>query len=163
MIVCLICGQANQQGSSQCSGCGAALPKIMQPTESHGFQKRVGRFNQFKNAAEKAKSGEWSRSEFGEWLSNMSQVLAEKAQELIELYQESGYYEYGPDEVEIGLTGIQEYEQAMEVMWAYVEDGELYHIDEGLELMWEGNEKINEAMRLNREFRRQLEDEYGYM
>ncbi|MBI3928288.1 MAG: hypothetical protein HY319_22280 [Armatimonadetes bacterium] len=163
MIVCLVCEHTNQPGVGQCTHCGAALPRILQPTSVDQFEKRTSRYNQFREAGQKAKEGKWSPEEYADWLQNISRLLAQKARYLIDLYHSTGYYEYGAEEVEMGITGIQDYEQAMETMWEFIEDGDPRHIERGLELMWEGNEKINEAMRLNREFRRRLEDEWGYM
>jgi len=45
----------------------------------------------------------------------------------------------------------------MHEMWLYLEDGDPGHLDSGLEMLWEGNEKINEAMRLNRDSREDLD------
>ncbi|MBI3928287.1 MAG: hypothetical protein HY319_22275 [Armatimonadetes bacterium] len=148
---------------ANCACCGGVLPKIMQPTANAGFEKRLSRFNQFREAGEKARSGEWSPGEYGEWLRNISGLLAQKTRYLIWLYESTpGYYESSSDEVDMGISGIQDYEESMEIMWGFVEDGQTVHIDQGLQLMWEGNEKINEAMRLNREFRRRLEEEAGF-
>jgi len=45
-------------------------------------------------------------------------------------------------------------------MMLYLENQDPNHIDYGLELVHEGNEKINEAMKINRENRKKLEEMY---
>jgi len=45
-------------------------------------------------------------------------------------------------------------------MMHYLDDQNPEHIEYGLELVHQGNESINKAMRINRENRRKLEEMY---
>lgn len=162
-VVCLHCGERNTGGTLECPHCGAGLPRMDHSTQSRSFDTITERYDQFRSAGMKAKSGEWSRHELQEWLGQMSKRLAARAQFLIDTIRQTGYYDYRSDEVDMGMTGVLDYEEGMELMRQFVEDGNPLHIDDALEKIWEGNEKINEAMRMNREFRRQLEEEWGYM
>lgn len=84
-------------------------------------------------------------------------VLTEKAVDVRAFIQESGYRDEAPDEVESGLQGVDLYEAGMQELYQYLQDGYDDHLTEGLRLLWEGNEKINHAMFLNRESREDLD------
>ena len=43
----------------------------------------------------------------------------------------------------------------------YVEDGDLSHLDLGMERIVEGNNMLNEAKRINRSGRKELEEQWG--
>ena len=49
----------------------------------------------------------------------------------------------------------------MQVFFAFVENEDPALLEEGLELVRQGNERINEAMRINRENRSKLEESIG--
>ena len=117
----------------------------------------TGRYEQFRQAAERIRTGQWSAEEFEAFLCHLYEVLTQKAQDCRAFIEETGYREESPDEVDGGLRGIDLYELGMQEMWNFLQDGEFGHLDEGLRLVWEGNEKINEAMRVNRESREDLD------
>ncbi len=103
------------------------------------------------------RNGSWTVEEFGEFLNNIYEDLGAKAQEMREIILEEKYEEINGEEVTMGGSGIDLYDSGMQEMSYFLEDGEEHHLDEGLALIWEGNEKINEAMRLNREGRDNLD------
>ncbi len=117
----------------------------------------VGRYNQFKRAVDNVRNGSWTVEEFGEFLNNIYEDLGAKAQEMREIIVEEKYEEINGEEVSMGGSGIDLYDAGMQEMSYFLEDGEEHHLDEGLAMIWEGNEKINEAMRLNREGRDNLD------
>lgn len=102
-------------------------------------------------------SGEWAPEDLKEFLVQIAGLLGEKAREVRELLEESGYQNESPEEVEQGLGGIEHYERGMQEMWRFFEDGDAGHLQQGLELIWEGNERINKAMIINRESREDLD------
>ena len=63
------------------------------------------------------------------------------------------------------MTGILEFEEAMEMMKLFADNDETDFsvLDAALQKMWDGNEMCNEAMRINRDFRAKLEEDWGYM
>ena len=117
----------------------------------------LGRYNQFKRAVDNVKKGNWSDGEFHEFLFNIYETLSAKANEMREIIESENYGEYAEEEVACGLAGLELFEAGMQEMSYFLEDGDTYHLDEGLAHIWEGNEKINEAMRINREKREDLE------
>ena len=121
------------------------------------------RYEQFKKACDRVRVGEWGPDEFLAWLEEIWATLKDKAADYVSHIEDSGYYNDQTDEVENCFTGIEQYETGMETMRQYVDTGDVGYLDQGLQIIWEGNEYINEAMRMNREFRRNLEEEWGYM
>lgn len=117
----------------------------------------VGRYNKIKQAAEGVRSGELSAEEFEQFLSSTYDLLSAKGNECRTIIDEENYAEESPDEVGEGLGGLDLYEAGLQEMYHYLEDGDFGHLDEGLAMIWEGNEKINKAMALNREGREDLD------
>ncbi len=162
MIICMQCGFQNEKETKNCENCGAQLPRV-DTSAMIKVEKVAGRAGQFQNAVEQVKSGEWGTEEFFEFLQNIYQVLAEKRASAEQLIAETNYHEMAEEEVQQGLEGMDQFEEGMQEMSLYVEDGEISHLDIGLELIFSGNEKINDAMMINRAERRKLEEEWGWM
>jgi hypothetical protein len=116
------------------------------------------RFNQLQDAGDKVKSGEMTVEAYADFLENVSQVLQQKEMEIREIEIPEEAFEDFREELEVGFAGIELYNQGIAEMKAFVQDLNPEHIDYGLELVHEGNEKINEAMRINRDNRRKLEE-----
>ncbi len=163
MIVCLSCGTANG-GTGYCSQCNAPLPKIDPNSNMSGTGHQTGRFEQIRDACDKVRTQAWTLEEFEQFISNLFNFLEGHKNAIIGYVKETGYFEYGSQEVEMGFTGVQRYEEGLELIYTYIEDGVPESVlDQGLQMIWEGNEMINEAMRENRAARRKLEEEWGYM
>lgn len=126
-------------------------------------EKVSGRMGQFVDAVNNVKGGAWSAEEFLEFLQNMFVVLQEKRVGTEALIEESHYDEFCQEEVELGLQGMEQFEEGMQEMSLFLEDGEVAHLDVGLASINHGNELLNDAMRVNRASRRKLEDEWGLM
>jgi hypothetical protein len=125
------------------------------------YEATRGRYNQFKNASEMARSGQWTPEQFKKFMEDISSFLAKKAQEIVELIQQTNYTaDGGEEEVSVGMQGIEAFEKGMEEMYHYAEDLDPEHLEQGLRMIWEGNQLILEAMRINRENRRQLIDQW---
>lgn len=164
MIVCLSCGTANNGGAGYCTQCNARLPKIDANQIQSGTGHITSRYEQIRDACDKVRNQAWSLEEFESYVANLFNFLESHKNAIIGYVKETGYFEYGQGEVEMGMTGVERYEEGLELIYSYVEDGVPETVlDQGLQLIWEGNEMINEAMRENRAARRKLEEEWGYM
>jgi hypothetical protein len=103
-------------------------------------------------------------AEFIEWLANIRVTLADKRETYIKTVREMGYYETNPEEVEVATNGILDFEDSVEDMWEFtLGKTDVSGLDNALARMWQANEHINDAMRMNRNFRGGLEDEWGFM
>lgn len=156
-MICVKCGQQNAPGQNFCQQCNSVLPKISDPGQVN-HQKVNERYLQLKEASDKVLAGTWSVDEYGAFLESISRVLAQKEQEIREMEIPPEAIEGFREELEVGFSGIEMYNQGVTIMLAYVADGDEAHIHEGLELVREGNDLINEAMRINRDNRRKLEE-----
>ncbi|MHB2020660.1 MAG: hypothetical protein ACYCW6_27295, partial [Candidatus Xenobia bacterium] len=122
--------------------------------------RQVGRYRQLQDASEKALAGQMSGSQFREFLEHISGLLAEKAEAIISTIREHEYDKDYPDEVEMGLDGVRGFESGLQEMWMFSQDSDPRHVHDGLAMIWEGNQKIINAMRLNREMRAALAEEW---
>jgi hypothetical protein len=159
-LLCLKCGFKNPSGANVCQRCNAQLPKMSDTADNAPPPKVNERYMQLKEAGDKAKSGEWPIEEYSKFLTEIHTILSQKEQEIREIEIPEEAIDEFAEELEVGFGGIEMYNQGIANMMLYLEDQNPDHIDYGLELVHEGNEKINEAMRINRENRRKLEEMY---
>ena len=161
MVICVKCGHQNQDGVNQCESCGAAVPLMAQQGQREPEPEMVNeRLLELENAAKKAVSGEWTSEQLGAFLGDIQQKLAEREQAIREIEIPPEAVEDFREELEVGFTGIQLYNEGVKRMILFVEDPDVSHIEEGLDLVRQGNDHINEAMRINRENRKRLEEAY---
>ena len=161
-MICVKCGHNNTQNEKYCSNCKAQLPNYFN-NENPELPKVNERYLQFKNAGEKVKVGEWTVDQYAEFLEEMSSILSQKEQEIREIEIPEEDFEDFREELEAGFAGIELYTSGIEEMKLFVDDMNAEHIDQGLEKIFSGNEKINEAMRINRQSHKELEDQYPFI
>lgn len=118
------------------------------------------RLREAEEAAEKAASGEWSNEQFAEFIDGLSQTLQEREEQIRQIEIPPEAVEDFREELEVGFTGIQLWHEGVARMALFAEDMDVAHLEEGLEICRQGNEHINEAMRINRENRKRLEEMY---
>ena len=161
MKVCTRCGTQNPDNKNYCVNCNAALPAIPASAQVPKVPSFVmERYNQLREAADLVINGEWTIEEYGEYLENLAQVLAQKEQEIRDIEIPEEAYEDFEDELAVGFEGITLYNEGIAHMMLYLDDQDPAHIDHGLELVRQGNENINDAMKINRQNRRKLEEMY---
>lgn len=158
---CFDCDFDNPDEEKWCLACGAPLGE-RRASMDIDYEATRGRYNQFKNASEMARSGQWTSAQFKKFMEDISSFLAKKAQEIVELIQTTNYTsdEGGTEEVNVGMQGIDAFEKGMEEMYHYSEDLDPEHLELGLRMIWEGNQLILEAMRVNRTNRQNLIDQW---
>lgn len=160
-MLCVKCGFQNSGGAKYCSKCNAQLPRVL-----HGPQEEVepdtprvqDRLQQIEAAAARAASGEWNPEEFGRFLEETAVILAEKEQAIRDIPIPDEAVEDFREELEVGYMGIDLYNQGVQRMFDFVAETNPLILEEGLELVRQGNEFVNQAMRINRENRRKLEE-----
>lgn len=118
------------------------------------------RYNQLRTAGEGVLSGHMSLDDFTVFIQNISRTLAAKAQEIRDIDIPAEASDDFTEELEVGFAGIELYERGVEEMALFLQDQNPGHIAQGLSVVAEGNERINDAMRINRENRRKLEEMY---
>ena len=164
---CPNCGTDVQPGDQVCPNCQTPLyttDPIDRPAPKNHERDVTDRYDDFAAKVQMVRAGSMSREQFGAWLNNIRQLLLNQRERYVEMIRTADYYNDSRDEVDMSMTGILEYEEAMEMMAVFASsDSDISALDIALQKMWEGNEKINEAARINREFRAQLEEDWGYM
>ncbi len=111
-------------------------------------------------AAQKAASGEWTPEEFEDFIEELSQALQKREEDIRQIEIPPEAVEDFREELEVGFRGIQLWHEGVARMALFTEEMDVTHLEEGLELCGQGNEHINEAMRINRDNRRKLEEIY---
>lgn len=151
-MLCVQCGYENPVGSNYCEQCYALMPRmdlfqVLEPTIVSD------RLRKIQNAVNKVEKNEMSIEDFAEFIVSTYETLIQKAVEIQELVETSNYFDISPEEVEVGYKGMGFYEQGLLEIYHYVEDYDPVHLSQGLEMVTQGNNSINEAMRINRENR----------
>lgn len=164
---CPYCGQPVSPGDEECGNCQATLVSsdpLDRPAPKTHDRDITSRYDEFASRVQMVRDGRMTREQFSTWLGTIKKQLVSQRDRYVEMIRTSGYYEMSSDEVDMGMTGILDYEEGMELMSLFAASEEdLSVLDQALAKMWEGNEKCNEAMRINRAFRNQLEEDWGYM
>ena len=160
-ITCPMCGAKNLAQEALCKDCGAKLPRQAGNCPELSHKPLMGRLEQFRQACVKVTNKSWSLHDFGSFLENMQDTL--KAKREVFISNLGDYAEYATEEVELATSGMNEYELGMEELWAYIETKDPACIQRGMDLVICGNEKINQAMAMNRSLRSERADEFGYV
>jgi ribosomal protein L40E len=164
-LICLSCGAENDPNNENCVNCDVHLPTPEQREAAAmaGIAKSVpqggfmGRYQQFVNACDKVRNGQWGPLELAQWLQEMHSILSQRASDFVAVVQSCNYQVVQPHEVESCFAGMEDYENGMQEIWKFIDSGDPASLDAGLETIWEGNRKINQAIQLNRDFRRGLD------
>lgn len=160
-MLCVQCGFQNSDRDKCCAKCGAKLPQVMKgPTASCNPElgKVNERLQQFELAVQRVTDGEWNAQEFGLFLTEMSEILAEKENGIREIAIPEEAADEFREELAVGFAGIDSYNCGLSRMFEYLQNPDPKVLYDGLSLVREGNERINEAMRINRDNRAKLEE-----
>ncbi len=159
-MLCLMCGQDNSDEITTCPNCDAPMPKKNAGISSAPPQKVYERYNLIKSYAEKIQNGDISDEEYTKFIRSTKEIFDSKEKDIrsIEIPQE--FYNDFLDEMETGFQGLELMRQGLDMMIQYIAIRSDEILSQGLAFVYDGNEKINEAMSINRENRRQMEELY---
>lgn len=164
---CPYCSHTVPAGELRCPTCHntvASNDPLDKPAPRSHDSEIVERFEDFQTRVEALLQGNMTVEEFAIWFHDIQTRLHSKRDAFVALIKDASYYEFHPEEVEMGLSGIFDFEMGMETMADILTgDAEFTQFQPALEKMWEGTQKVNEAMRMNREFRNGLEDDWGFL
>ena len=178
---CSQCGAANSAQSSECHSCGAPLDEIEAEVVST-LEPETSRYREFALQVRAYQEGRLTRQEFGHWLEHTRALMDQRRDEYVALIRDAeledvdvsrvnsleslnslqvnttGYFQEREEEVTMAMEGIFDIEAAMSQMMEFATDESVGDsvLAIALRKMWEGNEKCNEAIRMNRVFRERL-------
>lgn len=159
-MLCLMCGHENPEQATICINCKTPIPKMNSMISSAPPTKVNERYLQIKAASDQVLAGTWTIDEYSAFLHDLKAVLSQKEQEIREVEIPEEALEEFSEELTVGYRGIDLYNEGISYLMKYLEDTNPVNITHGMNLIFEGNERINEAMRINRENRRRLEELY---
>lgn len=178
---CSQCGAANSGNAERCHSCGVPLDEI-EAAVTLALEPETSRYNEFVAHIDSYGKQELTRQEFGQWVKEIRKLLEHRKEQYISVIREAeletvdlsrvrdmqslselqiettGYFQEREEEVSTAMEGIFQIETAVEQMVEFANDESRPDSDlvEALQLMWNGNQKCNEAIRLNRVFRERL-------
>ena len=159
-MFCPKCGCENSELISYCVQCGAKIPHFEQAVTAVREHTPInGRLHLIEDAVDSIKNGSWSLEEFLDFMQDMHETLSAKEREIRDIVipeEATGDFQ---EELNVGFSGIYLYNQGIGLMLNYEGGDDTELLDEGLEYVRQGNERINEAMRINLASRSKLEEE----
>ena len=161
MIICVKCAHQNGDGLSNCEQCGAQLPRMVQNQQEDAGPSYISdRVRELEEASTKVQSGEWSVDKFADYIDSILQVMNEREQSIRAIEIPPQTIDQFRAELEAGFTGITLYHEGLNKMAAFVESQDPANLTEGLELVKQGNNYLNEALRLNYSSQKKYEEMY---
>ncbi|MBM3463384.1 MAG: hypothetical protein FJX76_14895 [Armatimonadetes bacterium] len=154
---CVKCGHQNPDGQGNCAVCGLVLATIEQ-TEGGAVHPVYDRYVAIRKACEAAGGG-GPMDAFKRFLDETSFKMAQKEQEIREIDIPPDAMDGLREELEVGFEGIDLYNQSLIQFRQFSTTSDPNFLRNGLELAWQGNERINEARRINRRNRALMEAE----
>lgn len=152
---CSDCGFTNPSSERFCLACNSQLG-VARATSRPDAEASTSRYRQIRQKCEEVQTGHVTVEHFVAYMTDLSNILSQRAQSIYDNFQATDYWSENGEECEIGVSGVESYEAGVNEIWAFIEDGDPSHINEGLVMIWEGNQRIIEAMRINRENREAL-------
>ena len=151
ITLCLRCAAPNPPDENYCSKCGATLPKLAYNLGMPSVEQISERYMQFAQAVEYVKTGEWDLERFEAFLTEISEKLSKIEQDLEELPITEDIEEDFEEEMDVGFSGVELYNEGIDILMQYLTEEEPSLLDEGLMKIYQGNELINRARIINRE------------
>ena len=155
-----MCGHDNPENATVCANCKTPIPRMSHMVSSSPPAQVHDRSLQIKDASDKVLAGQWTIDEYAKYLHDLREVLSQKEREIREVEIPEESMEEFAEELTVGYHGIDLYNEGISYLMKYTEDGNPINVTHGMQLIYEGNEKINDAMRINRENKKKIEEYY---
>ncbi|MHB2017837.1 MAG: hypothetical protein ACYCW6_12885 [Candidatus Xenobia bacterium] len=151
MTACVDCGHQNPPSETRCQACNGKL---------HSSSQGQLWIDRLQEATDSHLLGQFSTEQLRSLLLTLEETLAVRAQDVVETIESTDYQVEHHTEVNVGIAGIQAVEQGLADLWRYQEDGNRDLLQNGLQSARQGLDLIREAMRLNREARNELAEQW---
>lgn len=161
MMVCVKCGHQTRDVLNKCPACkapfGAALPGSLQAEEIEYCAERVSEFQQ---AADRILSEEWSVDQFLDYLEGQAECFFEYEEAIRGIQIPHEAIEDFRDELQRGFKGLALYQEGINTMKLFVDTQDTVYLEDGIELVRQGNDLLNDAIRINFQQRQKHEELY---
>jgi hypothetical protein len=160
--VCNNCGSENPNHNEFCANCKVPLPAAISGGDGDGDQAaektedEMSRYNDIKKACDKVQDGEWSVEEFDNFLQDLMRLLARHEGEIREVEIPPESMDDFSMELDTGFSGVELYNEGLATLMLYVDEQNPSYLQAGLDLVLKGNQRINEAIRMNRKTRNSM-------
>lgn len=158
----------NEHGN-HCARCGAILLKVDPSIAGDvAIPRQRVKYELLRTELDRLRVGQVSWADFSTWLERFHDDIQTRTQSLVESIQQShgpgwNYYDEFKEEVETTFAGLEDYEQALHLLWIAVEGESLAEVDMALALFLRGAEKLNDALAINAQIQREnLFDAWGF-
>lgn len=152
-MLCIECGHLNDSLAEICEKCGVTLPD----RETH--PPRLERnFYDLEKACNKVRSLEMSSGEFRDFLCRLENQFNKTLDDLNKMEIPAEYRQEMSEEMSTGIGGIKLYLEALHEMHSYLDTRDSLYLDRGLGMARDANNRINDALRLNYENYRAIQE-----
>lgn len=147
----------------------------------------TGRYNDFAKQIEALQEGKLPLEDFARWFYSTRDVMNRSRKDFVKLIrglefedvdltrvqtledleaitvQKTDYFKSREEEVTTAVEGMLDYEAGMELIAQFLEQESEGHqaLHEALQRMWDGNQKCNLALKMNRAYREELAAEFS--
>lgn len=115
---------------------------------------------EIEEACQRIASGEWDSDDFADYIEQLAEKLQEQEDFIRQIEIPPEAIEEVREELEVGFSGILHWNNGVARLAKFIEETDVTHLEEGLELCRQGNELLNEAMQINRENFKRIEALY---
>lgn len=155
VMKCEECQHDNPVGEVFCQQCNHRLGSV-RPSARPNSDAATSRYRQIRVKCDEVQAGKITIEQFSSFLSETAIILTSRAQDILDNIRATSYDKENVEEVDMGLSGVDLYQGGINELWQFADDGDATHLETGLALIWDGNQRIIEAMRINRESREAL-------
>ncbi|MCE1246616.1 MAG: hypothetical protein LWY06_08230 [Firmicutes bacterium] len=152
-MLCVECGNFDQSHSTICGNCGALFPDRATPPP--GLNKNL---RDLEIACSMVRNREISSGDFRGILSKMQNMFRKNLDDVEKMDIPADIREEMKEEFSTGTVGIKFYLEAINEMFAFLEDRQEVHLERGLVMARDANSRINQALRINFENYRILQE-----
>lgn len=115
---------------------------------------------EIEEACQRVASGEWTTDQFADYVDQLAEKLQERENFIRQIEIPPEAIEDMRQELEVGFAGIANWNDGVARMAQFIDEPEIAYLEEGLELCRQGNDLLNEAMKINRENYARVETMY---
>lgn len=152
-MLCTECGHLNYPDERICEKCNKPLPD--RDTPPPRLEKT---YYELESACEKIKKREMSSGEFRDHLIKLENYFRKTLDDIDKMDIPSDIMDEAKPEINIGTAGIKLYLEALIELTLYLDTKHDIYLDRGLGMAKDANNRINEALRMNFESYRAIQE-----